>query len=401
MPPECFNPQIYITKIVLCRMVELYGKSYDGTISKYVGRMEQLGGIRLVQLDEGAERGVKAAIVSTGTGLSFLALLDRGMGISNAEYRGAPLGWKSQTGDIGPEQYDPSGRGWLQGFFGGLLTMCGLTHCGAACVDQGEPLGLHGRIAYTPADSVAVRSEWRGGDYFMSIEGKVREASVFGPNLVLCREIEAKLGENRFTIRDTVRNEGWRTEPFMILYHFNIGFPVLDAGSRFLSSSTRYVPRDEEAWKGYEKYAEFQPPTEGFKEKVYFHDLATDHDGFCYAGIVNESFNEGQGIGIALKFRKSELNRLIEWKMMGEGEYVVGLEPANALVLGRDKERKWGTLQFLKPSDQRDLYLEVQVLTGTADIESFKQKVLALTEANEPSLIRGVDEFVEKTRPSV
>lgn len=382
-------------------MVELYGKSYDATIAKYVGRMNQLGGIRLVQLDEGAERDVKAAIVSTGAGFSFLVLLDRGMAISNAEYRGAALGWKSQTGDTAPEQYDPSGRGWLQGFFGGLLTMCGLTHCGAACVDEGEQLGLHGRIAYTPADSVAARTEWRGEDYVMSIEGKVREASVFGPNLVLYRRIEAKLGENKFTIKDTITNEGWRTEPFMILYHFNIGFPVLDAGSRFLSSSMRYVPRDEEAWKGYEKYAEFQPPTEGFKEKVYFHDLATDPEGFCYAGIVNEGFNEGQGIGIGLKFRKSELNRLIEWKMMGEGEYVVGLEPANALVLGRDKERKWGTLQFLKPNDQRDLYLEVQVLTGSAEIELFKQRVHALTGTKEPSLIREVDEFIEKTRPKM
>jgi hypothetical protein len=379
-------------------MAKLYGRSYNKDIMRYVGKMGQIAGIRLVELSEGAERGVKCAIVSSGTGLSFLVLLDRGMSISDTHYRGAALGWKSQTGDIRPEYYEPAGKGWLGGFFGGLLTMCGLTYCGAPCVDQGEQLGLHGKIAYTPAEFVRTRSEWIGDDYLMTLQGTVREASVFGPNMVLNRRIEVKLGENKIRFADSVVNEGWRVEPFMILYHFNIGFPVVDDGSKFISTSTKYVPRDEEAWEDQENFGTFQGPTKGYLEKVYFHDTKVDNDGFSYAGIVNPNFNDGEGIGVALRYRKLELNRLTEWKMMGEGEYVVGIEPANTLVLGRDKERHWGTLQFLKPGEKRDLYLELDVLTNKAEIASFEEKVSGLTGGAKPLLVRSVDGFVQDTR---
>jgi len=381
-------------------MVRLYGRSYDRNVTRYVGKMDQIGGVRLLELQQGAEKGVRAAHVTAGTGFAFLVLLDRGMDISSAEYRGAALGWRSQTGDIGPEYYEPLGREWLRGFFGGLLTTCGLTYAGAPCVDQGEELGLHGRISYTPAESVQTKAEWIEDDYIISIEGRIREARVFGPNLVLNRRIETKLGENKIRIADSITNEGWRKEPFMILYHINIGFPVVDDGSRLVSTSTKYVPRDEEAWKGHEQFDILQGPTEGFQEKVYLHDVKIDDDGFAYAGIVNENFNNGDGLGVAVAFRKSQLNRLTEWKMMGEGEYVVGIEPANCLVLGRDKERHWGTLQFLNPGEKRDICLEMEALTNKDEILSFEKKVNRVTGGGRPTLIKTVDDFVQKTKAS-
>lgn len=50
--------------------------------------------------------------------------------------------------------------------------------------------------------------------------------------MVLNREIKARAGENRFFIKDTVVNEGFVDTPNMILYHFNIGHPVLDKDSQ-------------------------------------------------------------------------------------------------------------------------------------------------------------------------
>jgi hypothetical protein len=54
------------------------------------------------------------------------------------------------------------------------------------------------------------------------------EARLFGENLVLGRKIICKYGENKITINDTVENLGFRKEALMLLFHFNMGYPLLD-----------------------------------------------------------------------------------------------------------------------------------------------------------------------------
>jgi hypothetical protein len=60
--------------------------------------------------------------------------------------------------------------------------------------------------------------------------------------------------------------------------------------------------------------------------------------------------------------------------MLGQGEYVVGLEPGNCLVLGRAEERKSGRLQFLEPGEIREYHLELGVLEGETSLNIFKEK---------------------------
>ena len=56
---------------------------------------------------------------------------------------------------------------------------------------------------------------------------------------------------------------------------------------------------------------------------------------------------------------------------MGEGTYVVGIEPANCSVGGRAKERAAGTLQFLEPGEQRNFFVQLGVLEGEEALSSF------------------------------
>jgi len=375
-------------------MVLLFGRHFKrAELLRYIGSIDQLGGVQLLEIIDGPGKGVRVALVRTGE-ISFLVALDRSMDIANAEYKGTPIGWISHTGIVAPQFFEPEGYGWLRGFFGGLLTTCGLTYVGAPTVDLGEELGLHGRISYAPARFVRAGGEWQGDEYIIYIEGEVRESKVFGPNIVLRRRIETRLGSRKIHIHDVVTNEGWNREPFMILYHFNIGFPIVDSGSRLVLTSTKYVPRDEEAWKEVEKFDVFQEPTKGFKERVYFHDLAIDEKGFSYSGIINEKL----GLGVYIKFKKIELNRFIEWKMNAEGHYVVGMEPANCLVMGRDKERDWGTLQYLEPQESREFDLEFGVLVGKNELENFIKKVNLIIEGKRPRLIRSIEDFIKDTR---
>ncbi|MEM2849144.1 MAG: aldose 1-epimerase family protein [Candidatus Bathyarchaeia archaeon] len=377
-------------------MVYLYGRSFKrDELLKRIGSIDQVGGVRLLKAQNGMERDVRVVSMKTGE-VDLSIIVDRGLDIANAEYRGVPLAWISPTGFIAPSFFEPEGFGWLRGFFGGLLTTCGLTYLGAPTVNMGEDLGLHGRISYIPAKLTGIEGYWDGEDYVMVVEGSCREARVFGSNLVLNRKIESKLGSKTVLIEDFVVNEGWEAQPLMILYHFNFGFPLVDENAYLISTSRLYVPRDRDAEDGAEKYDRFQHPTVGFREKVYFHDMAVDGDGYAYAAIVNEKLMDG--LGVYIKYRKRELNRLIEWKMMGEGTYVVGLEPANCLVLGRDKERRWGTLQFIQPGEERRVTVELNVLAGLEEVGKFLEKVYSITGKAKPKMLKSVEEFVEAAK---
>jgi hypothetical protein len=329
-------------------------------------------------LNEGKEEGVSAILFRTGAGLDFVCLPSRGMDVSSAEYKGQPLAWRSATSDTHPAYYEPEGKAWLRSFYGGLVVTCGLTTAGAAGIDQGEELGLHGRISNTPAYAVWADGEWQGDDYVMWAQGKMRESVVFGADLEQTRRISARLGEAKFTIRDRIENLGYQTQPFMLLYHINGGFPVIADGGRLVSATKSYQPRDSDAEEGKERYAQFQAPTAGYREKVYYHDLVPDADGYCVTALVNENHNGGQGLGFYVKFRQDQLPVFTEWKMMDAGTYVVGMEPANCHVESRAKERERGDLQFIEPGEAREVEIEIGVLDNREQIRALDERLKSL-----------------------
>ena len=159
-------------------MTNLFGRMWTRReLMERVGDISQLGGIRTSTLNDGNENGVRTVEVRTGTGFRFVVLPDRGMDISEADYAGRSLCWRSGTGDVAPAFFEPTGRGWLRGFSGGLLTTCGLTYLGPAATDEGETLGQHGRISYIPARNVLADGEWRENEYAMWVQGKVSETT--------------------------------------------------------------------------------------------------------------------------------------------------------------------------------------------------------------------------------
>lgn len=376
-------------------MVNLYERDLKkDEILKRLGSMEQVAGIKLAKLSGGFENNVRVATVRNGE-LSFSVAIDRGMDIVNAEYRGVPLSWISPTGIVAPGFYEPEGFGWLRGFPGGLVTTCGLTYMGAPTFDEEESLGLHGRISYSPANLLRADAHWNGEKYEIVLEGEARESRVFEPNIVLRRRVTTFLGERRIAIHDTVTNSGWKTQPLMILYHVNIGFPLLDEDARFFSTTEYFAPRDREALDGAEDFASVHGPKPDYREKVYFHEMLADSYGDAYAAIINDKLLGG--LGVYVKYNKRELPRFIQWKMLGEGTYVMGMEPANALVLGRDKERAWGTLEYIEPQEAKDFRIEIGVLVKS-EIGEFRERLNKITGMKRPRLVENLEKFVELSR---
>ena len=223
-----------------------------------------------------------------------------------------------------------------------------------------------------PAGDTSVSRGWNDGLYRMSVSGCVREVKVFGDNLILSRSIETSLGSRSIVIRDRIRNEGFRRSPLMMLYHVNIGWPLLSEHSRFIAPSLRADPFDERAAKEPGLWNRFASPSEGYEERVYLHGMKPDAEGIVSLGIVNEQL----GLGIRLRYSIEEFPRFIQWKMLGLGEYVAGIEPGN-ITGNRAAMRRDNTLEFIDPGGERTFTLEVTVLDGADEIRELDDTVRA------------------------
>ena len=359
-------------------MAKLYGRDYTkAELLARVGDISQIARIKPYRLIEGREDGVMALDVTNGGGLSFTVIPSRGMDISAAHYNGKSLAWRSSVGDAHPAYFDhegEKGRGWLRSFPGGLVTTCGLSWAGAADIEDGLQYGLHGRISNLPAENVRWSGEWDscGDQYTLIIRGSVRETTVFGENLLLTRTIATDMGSRRFGIIDRVENCGFRRVPNMMLYHINIGFPAVNDTARLISPTRSVTPRDADAEAKKDRYASMQPPEVGYRETVYFHDMASDSNGCVQAAVVDNT-----EFGVYCRYPVKELPRFIEWKMMDAGTYVLGMEPANCSVLGRPAERDAGTLQYLEPGETAVYSLAIGVLDGAAEVAEFEAQCSA------------------------
>ena len=362
-------------------MVTLFGRAWNRSeLLRHVGDVRQIGGAQSSVFDDGPERGVRAIDVRTGTGLAFSVLPDRGLDIFRADLNGASLAWISPTGPVAPAHFEPAGLGWLRGFYGGLMVTCGLTYAGPPNQDQGRDLGLHGRASYSPAFDVGVTQDWDGDEFRIEIRGKIREAAVFGEHVVLTRRIRTALGWNRWTVDDEVENLGHGPTPHMMLYHVNAGFPVVSPESQLLCATRDARPRDAEAQKEKEKWDRFLPPTAGFAERAYFHRLRPGADGRTTIAMLNRGFQGGRGIGYALRYPVAQFPCFTEWKMMGEGLYVVGTEPGNVYPEARELLRREGRLPMLAPGEKKRYELEFQVLGSPAEIQAVEKEIQSLQE---------------------
>ena len=67
-----------------------------------------------------------------------------------------------------------------------------------------------------------------------------------------------------------------------------------------------------------------EKPQNGYEEMCYYHTLS----GKPTVSISNPDINKGLNI----KYDANELPCFTEWKMMGEYDYVLGLELGNAIL---------------------------------------------------------------------
>ena len=296
---------------------------------KYAGSVSQIGGIRDFTFNEGKAKGVRAIEIDTGV-IRITLLPDRGMDIAQVAYKGVNVAWMSKAGITDPRFYEKDGKNFLRGFFGGLLTTCGLKNIGGPYKEW----GLHDRISNTPAENISVFADWVDGEYLMKVSGTVTQSQVFGENLTLKRTITAKLFEDNFTLEDTVINNGFDDENFAIAYHCNFGYPLVSESAKVIN-----VP---------DEISRVPSPTHGIEEAC----IGVEHTGeFATSGIENGD------LAAYITYKRDTLPDFLVWQMFGESEYVIGLEPRTTNLGGEniDKNNKYVAL---KPFEEYKTYLK-------------------------------------------
>ena len=324
--------------------------------------LAQIAGFSRAISFDGLENGVEIIEMRSGAGLRVGVCPSRGMDVVFAELNGVNLTWRHPNGAIHPAFYGAENFDWLRGAPCGLVTTCGLNSFGPPCETDGEKWGIHDRIAYLPARDVSPQTLWHDDDNCeFRLSGTVRQTRLFGADLELRRTLSLHLGENRLQLRDEIRNNGFEAAPFCVLYHCNFGYPLLEAGAQVIINSDVQA-RDEDAARGLENWARIEAPQIGYKEQVFFHQLCGDTRSHGARGCA-ALWNPRRKIGVSLRFDRAQLPFFTQWKMLGAGAYVLGLEPSNAPLASRAQLLERGEMPMLEAGETRPFELEFNFVT--------------------------------------
>ena len=308
----------------------------------------------------GKAEGMQFIILRNGLGLELWLSLDRCADVMRVTYKGRNMGYLSPCGNVAPAFYDRVGDGFLKSFTAGFFTTAGLTAVGSPCTDDGEELPLHGTVSHIPAEFNGIEES---GDA-ITVRATVRDGAVFGRKLVMRREYRLSYTENTFSVHDTVCNEGDTTSPFMILYHCNMGYPLLSENSTVVIPHTGVKPRGAHAAAFADSALAMEPPQPRYEERCYYYDVQAA-DGRARVGIFNEDIR----CGLVMEYDPAQLPCLTEWKMMGKKDYVLGLEPGNCTPDGRATLRRENRLHFIEPDRSADTAVTFRF---TDDFDGFK-----------------------------
>ena len=164
-----------------------------------------------------------------------------------------------------------------------------------------------------------------------------------------------------FTMEDVVENRGYLPTEHMLLYHFNIGYPFVDDGSECLAPvadppkllfGTADV-EDAASW------SRFIAPQRNWVQQTFQHAMVADDYGCVEVAIFNPRLFSGTGV--SLRYDRAAMTNYLEWRMMGEGQYAVGIEPCTN-GFGREQVKAEGELIVLQPGERRTYRTRLSIL---------------------------------------
>ena len=198
----------------------------DGRISNF----QQVASIRRYTLTEGRGKGLDVLDCDNGK-IRFLLNVSKACDIMQLYHEGQNMSFVSKNGFTKRE------IPFLRRFEGGMLYTCGLDSVGGR-----EGYELHGTLHNIPAEIIRAECNESG----IVVEAIIHDTALFGQNLVMKRRVFTEIASDSVSVEDTLFNEGYKAEEYCLLYHINVGYPMLDNGAKVVADVESYTPRT--AW---------------------------------------------------------------------------------------------------------------------------------------------------------
>lgn len=278
----------------------------NGKISNFT----QLASLRRYRLEGGISDGIEVLDCDNGK-LRFLLNLTKACDVMQMYHEGQNVSFVSKNGFT--KGMPPFGNR----FEGGMLYTCGLDNAG-----RREGYEMHGRFHSIPAELTRAECTEEG----ILIEATIRDTALFGQNLVMKRRITTGIGDCHLRIEDTLTNDGYREENYCILYHVNVGYPLLDEGARIECDAEEYIACTPFAEEAAEARFAISDAVPNLPERCYYLTLREPK-----VALVNPKL----GKAFRLSYSGDTLPYFLEWKSMGSGDYALGLEPCTTMLSGR------------------------------------------------------------------
>lgn len=336
-----------------------------------VGDIDQCFGLRPIEYTEGKAAMIRACDVDLASGLQFSVNESKGLDLFKFVYKGMSYGFVTKAALTAPGLCEEQGMAYRNCLGAGFLYACGLSNVGGGCEENGFYHAVHGNLKNIPARNVCHESIWSGDECELRIAGELRDSAFFGRNLLLHREYRARIGEKRLFIEDIIENQGFAPEQLMLLYHMNLGYPILDAGTELIVPLESMEPLSEHTRLHDADFARMVPPIDNNEEYLHALKLRSSADGRTLVA----AYNAERGLGLYVRYNTDLLRYLIEWKCMSSGDYALGVLPSSCKPLGRAANRANGEQRMIAPGEVLRAQLEIGVIDGDAELQAIRSKI--------------------------
>lgn len=326
---------------------------------KQLGHMNQLAGIREYQVLRGKGGQTHMAEFHNAAGLRFTVVPDRCMDLYDFSYKGVNFSFQAKNGLAAPQYFSTVNGDFAEEWTAGMLCTCGLANVGGPCETDGI-YPTHGRIGHASAQSFGTDCHWEGEDYILRVQGEMNQSKLCGRHLTVRRTIETGLNRKSLILRDVITNHEPQDEPYMLLYHINFGYPIVQPDSKVAVS-----PCETEQLNGTDPdFRSLTDPIDGAGEDLFLHRFSGER-----AGAV--IWNERLQLGAYVCYDTRHLPNMVHWKLMRSHDYVVGLEPANTCGLNRADAIAQNKIAVLPAYSSVETGFELGVLDGMDEIQQF------------------------------